>query len=382
MKSVRGSLIRVLLLGALAGFSASLAAQADREVTSPTDAKTHKEWRETMHHTRAPHEGCFHASYPSTQWKAVQCAPPPGWRSTPRRGPSDQAVGNGADLVVQAPTGQLFSNAIGSFPLVSGVTSETGVGTAAGNYGGILGANEYSLQLNTNQSYSAACGSNSSCKAWQQYLFATNTCPSLVSCSTYTNETQVFIEYWLLDYGPTCPTGWASDGANDCVQNSPATTIYSGQLPITDLSQLSLSGSATASGTDEATVTFDGEAYQATVADSYTDIASVWSEAEFNVVGNDNRSQAEFNPGASIIVNIQVTDGSSSAPTYVNNAGTTGESNNLSLVPSNTAPVVCTFGGASPGMVFMESNTTPAAATCSYLEHPYAWLSAVLQLLQ
>jgi hypothetical protein len=38
--------------------------------------------------------------------------------------------------------------------------------------------------------------------------------------------------------------------------------------------------------------------------------------------------------------------------------------------------------GASPGMVFMESNTTPAAATCSYLEHPYAWLSAVLQLLQ
>jgi len=299
-----------------------------------------------------------------------------------KRASEQEVVGNIADVVVQAPTGHLFSSVIGSFPTVSGVTSETGVGLEAFNYAGIPGPNEYSLQLNTNEEYSAACGSHSSCKAWQQYIFATNTCTTLITSCTFTDESQVFIEYWLLNYGSTCPAGFQPDGNGNCVQNSSATTIYNGQLPITDLADLSLSGSATANGTDDATVTYGGEAYKATVADSYTDIASVWNQTEFNVVGNDGRSQAQFNSGASIIVNIQVTDGSESAPTYVNDAGTTGESNNLSLVPSNSAPFVCTFGGASPGMAFMESNTTVGTPTCSSLGHPnVSWLPAVLQLL-
>jgi hypothetical protein len=361
-------------------------------VAAVPEVKAREEWRKTMHHTPAPQKGCFHASYPSTQWQAVQCAPAPGYRSArPQKLNSEQVGGTGSgsnDIVAQAPSGHLFSNVEGTFLSVSGVTSETGVGVAAYGNAGILGVDEYSLQINTNISHSAACGSYSHCTAWQQYLMTTNAPVSLTS-SSLTNETEVFIEYWLLNYGVHngCPSGFDDIGpdlvgpGDDCVQNTPATEIYNGQLPITDLADLSLSGSATANGIDEATVTYGGEAYKATVPDSNTDIASVWNQAEFNVVGNSGGSQAEFNNGASIILHVAVTDGSANAPTCALNSGTTGESNNLNFVPSNNSPVCCPFGGASPGIVFMESNATIGAPTCSYLEHPYAWLAPVISLI-
>jgi hypothetical protein len=48
---------------------------------------------------------------------------------------------------------------------------------------------------------------------------------------------------------------------------------------------VSLSGSATPNETDWATFTYYGEAYNAPMFDSNTDIASVWTQAEFNIVG-------------------------------------------------------------------------------------------------
>jgi hypothetical protein len=39
------------------------------------------------------------------------------------------------------------------------------------------------------------------------------------------------------------------------------------------------------------------------------------------------------------------------------------------------------FGGASAGIVFMESSATLGAPTCAYLEHPYAWLAPVVSLV-
>ena len=112
---------------------------------------------------------------------------------------------------------------------------------------------------------------------------------------------------------------------DDCVQNSPAKTVYNGQLPITNLADLQLSGSATAGGNDQATLTYNGTAYTATVADSLTDISSVWNQAEFNVVGNAGSTEAVLNNGASAWVQTAVTDGSMSSPTCVFNGGTTGE---------------------------------------------------------
>ncbi|MGH9606386.1 MAG: hypothetical protein ACRD3N_11890 [Terracidiphilus sp.] len=267
----------------------------------------------------------------------------------------------------------MLTNVLGSFISAIGVASETGVGVAAYGDGGILGTDEYTLQVNTNISHSAACGSYSSCTAWQQYVMSTNTPVSLTS-GTFTNQTEVFIEYWLFNYGAnntsdTCPSGFIDAGADtvgdDCVQNTPATVIYNGQLPITDLGGLTLSGSATANGTDDATVTYDGVAYTATVPDSFTDIASVWNQAEFNVVGNGGGSEAQLNDGTSLVAKLAVTDGSTSEPVCVFNGGTTGESNNLNFVPSTTSPVCCPYGGSDPSIEFMEVYDTSHTHTAS-----------------
>jgi len=240
------------------------------------------------------------------------------------------------------------------------------VGVPAYGNGGILGPNEYTLQVNTNFYYhSPACGGYSSCFAWQQYVMSTNT--PVWSTGGLSNETEVFIEYWLLNYGSSnsssCPSGFIYAGADnpgvDCVQNTPATFIANGQLPITDLATLTLSATATANGNDAATVTFDGVAYTATVKDSYTDIASGWNQAEFNVFGNAGGSEAVFNSGSSMIVSLAVNDGSTAAPTCVppsSNKGTTGETNNLT--PSATC---YSNGGSTPNIQFLESYASPAS---------------------
>jgi len=203
----------------------------------------------------------------------------------------------------------------------------------------------------------------SNCFAWQQYVMSTNTPVSLTS-SKLTDDTEVFIEYWLIDYGvdngsDICPSGFLDGGADeegpgdDCVQNTPATLIAKGQLPITDLASLKLSGSAKAGGTDAATVTYDTEAYTATVGDHLTDIASGWSQTEFNVLGNAGGSRADFNTGSSVTVKVAVTDGSTSAPTCVSPSdydGTTGETNNLTLGKCAAT------GGSTPYIQFTESH--------------------------
>jgi hypothetical protein len=132
---------------------------------------------------------------------------------------------------------------------------------------------------------------------------ATNT-PVSITSSSLTGNTEVFIEYWLFNCGVDpgngsniCPSGFSDNGpdfmgpGDDCVQNTPATVVAAGQLPITDLADLSLSASAALNGTDEATVTYGGQAYKATVADSNSAIASIWNQAEFNVVGNGGGSK-------------------------------------------------------------------------------------------
>ena len=361
-----------LTILALAWF-ASVVCQAQRSESAASDSSSERQaWRESMRRAPVPGGGCFKASYPSTQWEEVQCEAAPAYRSArPKITSRDQVVGNAYDYVAQASSGHLFSSAVGSFPQVLGVTSESSVGVAAFGDGGILGANEYTLQVNTNFYHSAACGSYPSCLAWQQYVMSTNTPVSLTS-GNLTNETEVFIEYWLIDYGSStssaCPSGFINAGASnpgvDCVQNTPATFIANGQLPITDLASLTLSGSATANGTDAATVTFDGEAYAATVKDSYTDIASGWDQAEFNVFGNAGGSEAEFNNNVSVTAKLAVTDGSTAAPTCVSPSskdGTTGETNNLNLSSTCTAT-----GGSTPSIQFVESLGTPPAVPPTY----------------
>jgi hypothetical protein len=361
--------------------SSSNSALAETDVHPTADLETlSRAWEKTMHHTLAPKGGCFKAVYPSKEWVEVQCAPPPKPHNVrPRRIKKEggtEAVGGTAsgsnDLVAQAPAGHFFTNVAGSFRVVNGVTSETNVQVPAYPYTGISGSNEFMLQINTNTyTYSSACGSYSACYPWVQYLMSTND----IASSADTGKSVVFVEYWLFNYGGAgntsgpCPTGFSDIEADtegyDCEQNSAANVIYDGQIPITDLDKLSMSASATAGGNDEATVTYKGVAYKATVPDSYTNISSIWNQAEFNVLGNWNGWQAQFNDGTVLILESDVTDGTTANPSCQFNAGTTGESNNLNFVPSTASPVCCTYGASDPRIEFMEVYDTSHTHTAS-----------------
>jgi len=363
------------------GLPTMLAAQAT-DVAADAEARARQAWRLTMHHAGVPDTGCFHASYPNTQWEKVECAPAPSVRSArPTRTADDSALRAGAqttgnlyDYVAQAPAGEFFSFALGSFPAVTNVTAERTVNVLFGGYlsDGIPGPNEYTLQINTNYAYgTSACSGYSYCQAWQQYFVQTNSAgvPQGAGNSQgnvkLTNQTSVAIESWLLNYGvdngsDICPAPYEDYGpdyegpGDDCVRNSPLTVMYNGQIPINLLASLQLSGSAVANGKDIATATYGTEAYAATVNDSITGIASGWYQTEFNVFGNQNGAQAVFNKGASLTLNIALDYGSSEVPTCIYPSyydGTTGETNNLTLGTTCTVA-----GGTSPYIQFTESD--------------------------
>jgi hypothetical protein len=347
----------------VAGLPSFLAAQSSDPAANDAEAQARQAWRETMHHVDTYDTGCFHASYPSTRWEKVECGATPAYRSAlpklRRNERTETVAGNWFDYVAQAPSGHLLSSAVGSFPTVTGVTSEKTVNVEfnGGFSDGLTGPNEYTLQVNTNFANTAACDGYTYCFAWQQYVVSTG------------GPTEVFIEYWLINYGVhdgsknICPSGFIDIGqsflfggqGDMCVQNTPSTTVYkNGPIPITDLASLQLSGSAQANGTDRATATYDGEAYAATVKDSFTDIASGWTQAEFNVLGDGGGARSDFNTGSSITIKVALTDGSTSKPTCVPPAkeeGTTGETNNLTPHSGCIAT-----GGSSPYIQFVESN--------------------------
>jgi hypothetical protein len=114
---------------------------------------------------------------------------------------------------------------------------------------------------------------------------------------------------------------------------------------------MTFTGSAVSGGNDSAVFNNGTTAYSLVASDSVVDIASVWQQSEFNIVGDAGGSRADFNSGgASITVKVAVTDGSTSAPTCVADAGSTGETNNLNLGS-------CTATAATqPYIEFTESN--------------------------
>ncbi|HUB90901.1 MAG TPA: hypothetical protein VMA74_14345 [Dyella sp.] len=320
--------------------------QTDQQV-GPIEALARQAWRENMAQIATPSEGCFEADYPSILWQQVACKQlTPRVHTLPARVRQmhlqPQTAGNGDDYVMQAPGSDLISKTVGSFPTVTGVTSEQGVGVASYGGGGILGANEYSLQINSQfTSTTAACKSHSGCTVWQQFVYA----PDYET----QGEAAGFMQYWLIGYGSSrCPSGWGSDGSGDCYRNSSYVSVP--DVPATSLASLSVTGAAVSGGNDTITVTYSGKAYSASGKDSVVDLASVWHQSEFNVVGNAGGSEAEFNSGSSITVRVAGTYGSTSAPTCVADDGSTGESNNLNLGSCSAV------SGSSPYIQFTESN--------------------------
>lgn len=315
------------------------------DTASDAEAAAREEWRAFMAHYTEPEEGCFQASYPSIGWEQVECKeahpnlhPHPVFHKTTTG--EEQVTGNGHDYVAEAAG--LISETVGTFPKVTGVKSEKSVGVPLFGDGGILGPNEYTLQINSNfMGTTAACDGHTDCTVWQQFVYATD--------YEIEGEAAVFMEYWLLDWGDSaCPSTWDSDGEGDCVKNS--AYVAAPDIKITTLGSLSLSAAAVAGGNDTVVFNNGTTAYSFSGHDSVLDISEVWKQSEFNVLGDAGGSRADFNKPVSITVNVALTDGTTAAPTCVANAGSTGETNNLNLGKCSAA------GGSSPSIQFTESN--------------------------
>lgn len=334
----------LLAPAALVGICWVQSASADEPASTPEpDAAARADWRAVMAHNSVGGEGCFHAAYPSFVWEQVECrALHPRvhpTRRSPMRG-ATEVTGNGNDYVAKAVG--LISETLGTFPKVTGVTSEKSVGVKSFGGGGILGPNEYTLQVNSNYTgTTSACAGHSGCTVWQQFIYS----PDYVT----NGEAAVFMQYWLIGWGSKkCPSGFASAGGGDCYGNS--AYVAAPDMPITALGKLTLSGTAVPGGNDTVVFNNGSEAYSISGKDSVLDISSVWQESEFNVVGNAGGSRADFNKGSSVTLKLALTDGSTSAPKCVADAGSTGETNNLNLGSCSAA------GGSSPSIQFSESN--------------------------
>ena len=310
------------------------------DAAADVDAAALENWRAVMAQNTQS-EGCFQASYPDVIWHEVECKElHPRVHPVVRKPGQGQIAGNGNDYVAQGPG--LTSAALGSFPTVTGVKSERSVGVAEYGDGGILGPNEYSLQLNTDfNGTTAACKGHDGCVVWQQFIYATD--------YAVEGEATVFMQYWIIDWGTSaCPSGFASDGEGACYGNSNG--VEAPDVKPASLASLSLSGAAVSGGNDTVVFTDGTTAYSVSGKDSVLDISQVWQQSEFNIVGDAGGSRADFNKPVSITVRLALTDGTTSAPTCVANAGTTGESNNLNLGSCSTA------SASSPYIQFSESN--------------------------
>lgn len=304
---------------------------ANAQAVNHSEAANQEIWREAIAQTPVPAEGCFQASYPSLTWSRVECTLAPNVPYRPRTGRISQTVGDGNDYAAEVTSG-LIAKTIGSFPKVKGVTTETG----------LLGPNDYSLQLNSNFMSTAACNgakNPAQCLSWEQFVYSSG-------------YEEAFMQYWLINYNNRCPNGWFSYGG-DCYTNSNA--VNTPEAAITELKTLKLSGSAepgTAKKTGIDTLVFTAEkhAYSTTGPDTVVDLATAWTESEFNIVGDGDGSEATFNSGSSVTVKVAVSNGTRNAPTCASNAGTTAETNNLNLGG-------CTgTGAATPYIEFVESN--------------------------
>lgn len=329
--------MKSLMIVVFSAFLANCVAAATQAsaVTKPATGKVEKRqfeaWRKSMARTPLPKKGCFKASYPSTEWQEVACTTAPDRNYPPR---AFFTVGSAVDF--SAVVAGNIKSATGSFDSVNGVTSENNSGNP----------DTYSLQLNSEYFASPACAGAANpnvCKGWQQFIYST----------TFASA---FIEYWLINYAAPCPAGWTTLSVH-CLKNSVSAMPVPAQ-PIANLAQLSLTGTATAGGTDTIMIAFQGGNLSAMAQDDVLSLAQGWKLAEFGIFGDGGSSDATFNVGATMAVRTTVDDGTTNAPTC-ELEGFTSETNNLNLVPP-----CCPYGGAFPAVVFWLSSNPGATSAC------------------
>jgi len=317
-------------------------------------------WGRNMMMVPLPGAGCFRASYPAAGWTRVACvAPPRVWFPPRTRGPIDPAViGNGNDYGIDVSPLTMLG-AIGSFTSVSGVKAITSCpprfakGNTCGTHG--YGSNVYSIQLNSNNFSTAVCAKQIDCVGWEQFVYTNQP-------KDYGGGGNLIIQDWLLSTAShkiACPrnAGWSRSG-DDCVRNAPYAVLVP-NVPIADLDQLGLSGSATPSG-DSAFLAVDGYVYGMKNAqhDGITDLSQHWTGAEFNILGNGGGTRAVFNAGSTVTIGLEAITGYNTVPRCRGNAGTTAEENNLSFVAAPANPPKQQY----PSIAFTESNAASGNA--------------------
>jgi len=338
------------VLVALALAATSVIGGSALAATQPT-AKTMAQWRAAIGQVRQPGSGCYRASYPALQWRAVRCvaapkvplAPVPLSRSATHGGP--ETVGDGTDY--SAAVSGLISKATGTFQDVSSGITEKGQSGGSGSQV----ANAFSLQLNSQFfSGSPACsksGDPSGCQAWQQFVY------------TYESRStgDVFMQYWLINYDATCPSGWFSY-SSDCYTNSNASTVSA--LTAAELATVNLTSSATSGGEDGVSLSVgSGHATSVTNSDSKVDLAAFWNTAEWGVYGDGGGSEANFGSSTTLQAQTALMATSNSAPTCVQE-GFTGETNNLKL-----ASTPALGSEPSPTMASRQTNGSSGTASCA-----------------
>jgi len=328
------------------GQAACTAASA---VTQPPP-RTKAQWQADIAHAREPRTGCYRASYPAVAWHATRCVrapriplvPRPLPRSARHAGPA--LVGNGTDYSAQVSG--LISQATGTFQDVSPGVTEQGYVDGKGS----LTANAFSLQLNSQFfAGSPACDGSSDppdCQAWQQFVYTYDGCTS--SC--------IFMQYWLIGYDATCPSGWTAY-SDDCYTNSSAAEVSG--LTASQLASVQLSGAASG-GVDGVSLSAgSGQATLVANSDSVLDLASHWNTTEWGVYGDGSGSEAFFGADTTLQAQTALIPTSSAAPSCVAE-GFTGETNNLSLT---STPAL--GSGSSPAMASRQTDGTTGTANCS-----------------
>jgi hypothetical protein len=328
----------------------SMTAQAG---SAPSAAEL-ESWRQTMLHTKRPKKACYVATYPDPAWTEVTCTEPPAVPQSPAGGQEGNQVGNGVNFSAQPAYGSI-QEAEGSFDSAVRVTGESDSGVA----------NAFSLQMNTQpMPQTTACEGVPTCKGGEQFIFSNSKCKTLYA--NVDSKACVYIQYWLLGFGNSCPTRWksqASLGTDNCMANS-STAMAVPQQTVSDseLETLKLMGQSpnTATGAgDWVTLTIGTTLYSAPGDDLIPDLNNYWFNAGFNLFGDCCESEAVFNAGATLKVRTVVNNGSGvvSTPTCGPIEGW-GETSNLTLVGSCSA-----INGAVPAIVFTETQLGKPAGT-------------------
>ncbi len=338
--------------------------------TSPSPTAAPPQWRKAMSRAPLPKEGCFEMTYPSTTWVEVPCAPPPttqflpllpGAGGNPKASPYD--VGHGHDYSSQVQMWPIVW-AEGSFPVVYNVTSKS--------------SSNFSLQLNSGfLSGVSLCGNISGCLGLAQFIYGPNQC---------SGNTCAFIQYWLLNYGTKCPSGWVSRGGSRCSKNSAGVAVPT--QPATNLTNMSLIGVAGAGG-DAVNLAVAGKIYATGQSGSMVNLSSGWETAEFNIFGNAGGSKYSFaDTNVNIVVQTLTDNGmwgslgfppSRCGDPNDLNANTTAETNNLTLTPGGC----CAIGGdlqqggteveTVSGIQFAESSSGSYSPSCPLVQPDPDW---------